>query len=207
MKYSRFLAFVVFLLVPGPAWTQIGTGRLARSVRDERGRPIKGATVTAENESYFPKSLTSATDAKGRFSVLGLRTTTYKVTVRAEGYEVATLDLPVRMAQPNPPLDIRLIRKIDPGPPPLLANADAARLQQELDAAAELAARGKTDEAIAAYRHILGATPALTSINLQIGYLCERKGNRPAAIAAYEAALKGDSSNTTAREALARLRQ
>jgi tetratricopeptide (TPR) repeat protein len=207
MKYDRLLTLVALLLVPTLVSAQTGSGRLAGTVLDERGRPIKGATVTAENENYFPKSLTSATDAKGRFSVLGLRTATYKITVRADGYEVAAVNLPVRMAQPNPPLDIRLIRKIDPGPPPLLANADAARLQQELDAAAELAVRGKTDEAIAAYRRILGATPALTSINLQIGYLCERKGDRGAAIAAYEDALKADPSSITARDALTRLRQ
>ena len=123
---------------------------------------IAKATVTAENENYFPKSLTSATDAKGRFSILGLRTATYKLTVRAEGYETAAISFPVRMAQPNPPIDLRLVRKLAPGPPPLLANIDSAKLQKDLDSAAELAGGGKTDEAIVHYR---AAVTSLRNIN------------------------------------------
>lgn len=206
MHCLRSLAVVSLLLVPAFALAQMGTGRVSGRVLDERNRPIKGATVTAENENYFPKSLTSATDAKGRFSILGLRTATYKLTVRAEGYETAAISFPVRMAQPNPPIDLRLVRKLAPGPPPLLANIDSAKLQKDLDSAAELAGGGKTDEAIAAYKRILKDTPALTSINLQLGNLYERKGDRVAARAAYEEALKADPASDAAREALARLK-
>jgi hypothetical protein len=204
--YQRLVLFVTLWLLPAAVQAQMGTGHLTGTIADERGRPIKGATVTAANDAYFPKSFTSATDAKGHFSLLGLRTATYTITVRAEGFEVVTLSTPVRMAQPNPPVDLRLLRKPDPGPPPVLGGVDAQKLQASLDTAAGLAASGKTDEAIAAYKRILRETPALTSINLQLGYLYERKGDRAAAMAAYETALKGDPLNATARDALNRLR-
>lgn len=206
MKFAR-TAFVILFLTAASAHAQMGTGRLAGTVADERGRPIKGATVTVENENYFPRSLTSATDAKGRFGILGLRNATYKVTIRAEGFETASLSLPMRTSQPNPPLNLRLVRTPEPAPPPLLANVDAAKLQENLSAAAGLAASGKTDEAIAAYKRILKDTPALTSINLQLGSLYEQKGDRVSAIAAYETALKADPGSVTARDSLARLRK
>jgi hypothetical protein len=207
MMHLRHLAVLSLLFMPVSLSAQMGGGRLSGTVLDERGKPIKGATITAENEALFPKSLTAATDARGRFVILGLRSTTYKVTVRADGFEVVSANLPIRSAQPNPPLELRLVRTIEPGPPPLLANVDAAKLQQNLDAAAALAAGEKFDEAIAAYKKILKDTPALTSIYLQLGYLYERKGDRAAAIAAYEAALKADPASTTAREGLSRLRK
>lgn|SRR5574338_90844 len=208
MRFAQAGVLLLFLfLAADPALAQMGPGRVAGTIADERGRPIKGATVTLENENYFPSSLTSATDAKGRFSVLGLRNAVYKVTIRAEGYQTASVSLPVRTAQPNPPLNLRLSEIPEPAPPPLLANVDAAKLQKDLDAAAGLAAGGKTDDAIAAYKRILKETPALTSANLQLGILYERKSDRSSAIAAYEAALRADPESTTAREALARLKQ
>lgn len=197
---------VLCVLLPLTAAAQLGTGRVAGSIRNDRGQPIKGATVSAANDVFFPRTLTSATDAKGRFSILGLRNTIYRFTIRAEGFEEVTVTLPVRASQPNPPLDVRLVPKLGPAPPPLLANVDTARLQQQLDAAAALASKGQTENAIAAYKAVLKETPSLTSVNLQLGRLFELKGERAAALAAYEAALKGDPASTTARDAIARLR-
>jgi tetratricopeptide (TPR) repeat protein len=208
MRRFRLAAACLLLLVlAGHARAQIGTGRLFGTVKDERGRPLKGATITAQNDVYFPRSFTAATDAKGRFSLLGLRRATYKITVRAEGFDSAVVDLPVASGGANPPLDIRLTPALAPGPPPLLPNVDAAKLQHELKEAAALAADGRTDEAIAAYRKIAQSTPALTSVHLQLGYLYERKGDRAAAIAAYKAALDGDAGNARARDALGRLKK
>jgi tetratricopeptide (TPR) repeat protein len=199
-------AALLLLALASDAIAQLGTGRLTGTVRDERGKALKGATVTAENESYFPRSFSAATDAEGRFHLLGLRRATYKISVRAEGFEPASFEMPVQTVRPNPPLTLKLLRALAPGPPPLLGNLDASKLQKDLDAAAARVAGGKTDAAIAAYRRIAQAAPALTSVNLQLGYLHELKNDRAAAIAAYEAALKGDPENERARAALARLR-
>ncbi len=208
MATWRLSAFaLVLLFLPLAAAAQVGTGRIAGTIRDERGRPIKGATITAQNDQYFPRTLTSATDAKGRFGILGLRTATYTFTVHADGFEVATLTLPVRSVQPNPPLEVRLVRKLEPAPPPILANVDIEELQQDLAAAADLAASRQIDAAIAAYKRILKGTPALTSVNLPLGSLYEAQGDRASAVAAYEAALKGGLASSTARDALARLRK
>lgn len=201
-----WMAVVLLGCAPVQALAQLGTGRVTGIIRDDRGRPIKGATVTAANENYFPNSFTSATDAKGRFNLLGLRRATYKMTVRAEGFEPVTFDMPVVSGSANRPVDLSLVPAITPGPPPLLANVDTAKLQKDLDEAAAHVAAGRTDAAIAAYRKIAQSAPALTTVHLQLGYLHELKGDRREAIAAYEAALKGDPDNDRARTALARLK-
>ncbi|MBI2222419.1 MAG: carboxypeptidase regulatory-like domain-containing protein [Acidobacteria bacterium] len=206
MRRLRTLAAVTALVaLPAAAFGQLGTGRVAGTIRDERGRPLKGATVVAANDVYFPRSFSAATDDKGRFSILGLRRAIYKVTIRAAGFETVTFDLPVVSGPRNPALDLKLVRSLEPAPPPLLANADAARLQTELDEAASLVAAGRIEAAIAAYGRIARSTPALTSVNLQLGYLYEVTGDRRSAIAAYEAALRTDPTSIRSREALARL--
>lgn len=201
------LAVLAAVCLPAPAAAQLGSGRLSGVIRDDRGRPIKGATITAESDVFFPRSFTSATDQKGRFSILGLRRTTYTVTVRAEGFESIAFEVPMPSLTAHVPIDVKLTRVPAPAPPPRLGGADAATLQRDLDAAAALVSAGRTDEAITAYRAILQDTPALTSVNLQLGYLFELKGDRVSAIAAYEAALAGGSGSAAASDALARLRQ
>jgi hypothetical protein len=47
----------------------------------------------------------------------------------------------------------------------------------------------------------------LTAVHLQLGHLHEMRGDRAAAIDAYQAALEGDAGRDRAREALGRLRQ
>jgi tetratricopeptide (TPR) repeat protein len=203
--FQPLAAVLIVALLPSGALAQLGAGRVTGTIRDERGKPLKGATVTAANEAYFPRSFSAATDGKGRFHLLGLRRATYKMTIRADGFEPVTFDFPVRTVSQNPEVELQLTRALEPGPPPLLGNIDASKLQKDLEAAARLVASGKTDAAITAYRRIAQAAPALTSVNLQLGYLHELKRDRVAAIAAYEAALKGDPSNERARAALARL--
>lgn len=201
------VAACVLLFCAADTRAQIGNGRIAGTVQDERGRPIKGATITAENDAYFPGSFTAATDAKGRFSLLGLRRATYKITVRAAGFDTTGIDLPVVPGSANPPLNVTLSPALAPAPPPLLGRVDVAKLQKELEEAAALTSAGRPDAAIAAYRKIARAVPALTSVHLQLGYLHEIKGDGAAAIEAYRAALRGDPDNTGAREALARLQR
>jgi protocatechuate 3,4-dioxygenase beta subunit len=83
---KRFLsaaALVAALVVSAlPATAQ--TGRVGGQVKDaQSGQPLKGATVTAENPQASPSSFTATTDDKGRYSIIGLKTGTWKVTASA----------------------------------------------------------------------------------------------------------------------------
>src|SRR5688572_19068708 len=70
--------FGVLTLSALPAVAQ--TGRVGGTVKDDKGQPLKGATILAENPSASPSSFTATTDDKGRYSIIGLRSGTWKIT-------------------------------------------------------------------------------------------------------------------------------
>ena len=196
--FAVALSFLLF--VPAAASAQ---GRVTGIIKDAEGHPIKGASVTAESVNYAATTVTS--DAKGRYSFLGLRGGAWTFTVKAPGFLPARRTSTTRTMGVNAAVDFEMeaIRETAPLGP--LASLDTKELQERLAAAAELDKAGKLDEAIAAYREILTRVPALTSVHLQLGALFERKADTAAAVAEYEAALRADPANVKARSALDRL--
>jgi len=180
-------------------------GHVTGTVRDADGRPLKGATITAENPDVAPSTFTGSSDAKGRFSLLGLRGGRWKVTVQAPGFRSETATVTTRSLGTNPTLDVVLQPRPDPAPAGPLQGISASNLQQQLDAAAALAASGKNAEAIAAYRQVAARVPALTSIHLAVGALLERQGNVDGARSEYKALLALEPQDPHAKAALERL--
>ena len=63
-----------------------GATRPRRRHRQGRdGKPIKGATITAENAN-IGSSFTATTDDKGRFTIIGLRAGTWRFIAQAPGF-------------------------------------------------------------------------------------------------------------------------
>jgi len=192
------MAFVA--LVPAAAAAQ---GHLAGTIRDASGHPVKGATITAENQN-FPAA-TSASDAKGRYSFVGLRGSTWALTVQAPGFLTQKRQVTTRAIGTNAAIDFDLQPLTETTPAGPMATIDAKTLQQQLAKAADLDSAGKIDEAIAAYRDILEHAPALTTVHLQLGALFERRRDTASAVSEYQALLKADPANPKARAALDRL--
>ena len=197
------LVALLHLLVAGYVHAQIG--RVAGMVTDEEGRPLKGATVTAENREQAPSTFTSTTDHRGRFALLGLRRATWAITIRAPGFETALTQMAVVTTRPNPPLDVRMLRGSAPAPPGPLANLDVKDVQRRLDKGGELAAAGDLLGALTAYRDLLDRVPALTTLHLEIGGLHERLNDRDAALAAYGRFAEIDPDHPRLKAALERL--
>lgn len=204
---SRSAAFVlvavVHLLLACEARAQFG--RVAGTITDEDGRPLKGATITAENPDQAPSTFTSSTDAHGRFTLLGLRRATWAITVRAPGFETALTRMDVVTTRPNPPLMVRMIKGPAPALPGPLAGVDVQEVQRRIDRGAALATAGDLAGAIAAYRELLDRVPALTTLHLEIGSLHERLNDRAAAAAAYRRFLDMEPGHPRAKAALERL--
>ena len=102
----------------------------------------------------------------------------------------------------------------DPGPVP---NALEQNVQQRLKEAATLRDAGQLDQALAAYQDIYAKNPRLTSVNLVVADVYQRKAAQAAdvtarqsllnrAIDAYNEVLKSDASNESARAGVARVR-
>lgn len=180
-------------------------GRVTGTVKGPDDRPIKGATVTAENPNAAPSSVVSTTDAKGKFAMLGLRGGQWVFSVQAPGFEIGHARVMTRTTGPNPTVGVVLAPLRDIAPAGPLASVDVADLQRRLDEAVALETAGQLDQAIERYRDILTHVPTLTSIHLQLGSLYERKHDPAAARSEYEAILKTDPGNTKARAALDRL--
>ena len=79
-------ALVAALIVAAvPAMAQ--TGRIGGTVKDQNNQPLKGATITAENPNASPSSFTATTDDRGRYSIIGLRAGSWKITASAPGFQ------------------------------------------------------------------------------------------------------------------------
>jgi hypothetical protein len=210
MPVPRFLAAALTaLLLAAPALAQ--TARAVGTVRDLTGKPIKGATVRALNADAYPGDLTSATDDKGRFAMIGLRTGTWRFVVDAPGFLRLDVNAPVRVAN-SAPMQFSLAR--DPGPVP---NSLEQKIQQRLQEAASLRDAGQLDQALATYQDIYAKNPKLTSVNLVVADVYQRKAAQAAAgparqamldraVDAYNEVLKADADNESARAGVARLR-
>ncbi len=190
-------ALVVVLLGAIPAMAQ--TGRVGGVVKDDKGQPLKGATVVAENPAASPPSFSATTDDKGRFSIIGLRAGGWKLTASAPGFQPSVGQVPVRtIGAPNPPVEFVLAPGAA-GPAGGLAGVNTKELQTELAAADAKLQANDVDGAIAAYQAMLTKVPALTMLHLQIGRAHRMKKDYNAALESYKTLLAADPANERAK--------
>jgi tetratricopeptide (TPR) repeat protein len=198
----RHVTAAVALLL-GLAVAASAQGRAMGTVKDQTGKPIKGATVKATNPDASPSQFASATDDRGRWAMIGLRSGTWHFTVEAPGYFMVETNAPVRVAA-APPMQFALAK--DPGPIP---NALDRNIQQLIQDATAHRDAGRLDQALAAYQDIRTKNPKLTSVNLVIGDIYRRKAVQEAdaaarqnlyqqALDAYDLMLKSDATNARA---------
>jgi tetratricopeptide (TPR) repeat protein len=190
-------ALVVVLLGALPVAAQ--TGRIGGMVKDDKGQPLKGATVVAENPSASPPSFTATTDDKGRFSIIGLRAGQWKLTASAPGFQPSVGNVPIRtIGAPNPPVEFTLAPGAT-GPAGALAGVNTKELQGELAAAEAKMTANDYDGAIAAYQAMLTKVPALTMLHMQIGRAQRMKKDYDGALASYQKLLAADPTNERAK--------
>jgi tetratricopeptide (TPR) repeat protein len=208
-SFKFALAAAMALSLSAPALAQ--TNRIGGVVRDETGATIRGAIVRAETggttTSAAPVTLTTATDDRGRFVFVVIRSGEWRLTFEAPGFDSQTIPLAVRIGAAAPNLDVKLDRRESPEAFGALAGVDSKSLSSQLAAAAVLYDEGRHDQAIAAYREIKARAPALSLVNVQIGNALAAKKSYAEAEAAYQEALKTDASDANALLAMGALRE
>lgn len=181
-------------------------GRVNGVVRDEDDDPIKGATVTAQNTGVG-LTYTASTDDKGRFVMLGLRTGDWVFIASAPGFAGSANRMSVRSSSNlNAPMLFNL-RRNGPGAGGALEKISAKDLQEKLGNAEKLLGQQKWDEAIAAYKAIIGSAEPLAFLNLQVAAAYIGKNDLPRAEAAYEDILRLDPTHDKAIVGVAELKQ
>jgi len=192
-------AFVAAVLVMGSAGVALAqVARVSGFVKDATGQPIKGATIRADNPDAALSTLTSATDDKGRFAIIGLARGEWMFTAEAPGFQAQFSELNIqRIGTPNPPLAFTL-QKAVVHPPAGVEGVSAKDLQQQLAAADALYHQQKFEDAVGIYRTILASAPSLAIINLQIAAAYRNMKQYDQAIAAYNDLLKAEPDNPQA---------
>jgi tetratricopeptide (TPR) repeat protein len=195
---TLFGASVVALVMTAlPAAAQ--TGRIGGTVKDDKGQAIKGATVVAENPASAPSSFTATTDDRGRYSMIGLKAGTWKVTASAPGFSASSGNVPIKtIGAPMPPVDFTLAPGAS-GPAGALAGVNTKELQGELAKADAMVAAKDYAGAIAAYEGMVAKVPALTALYLQIGGLYRNQKEYDKAIETYKKVPDGDSNADKAK--------
>lgn len=145
------------VLLSSSAFAQ--SAKATGTVKDTSGRPIKGATVKAVNREAHPPEITSTSDDKGRWGMIGLRTGTWQFTVEAPGFVPVQVPAPVRVAT-TPPMQFTLAH--DPGPIPGALDKNVLQL---VSAANAMRDRGQYDQALSAYQQLRDQNPKLTSVS------------------------------------------
>ena len=189
-----------------PAFAQ--AARATGTVRDEAGKPIKGATIRAFNPEFGPRVMISTSDSKGRWGMVGLRVGTYRFVVDAPGFVPQQGEGIVRTST-TPPIAFRLERE-----PGLTPGVLPSNIQAQIAAANMMRDQGRLDQAISTYQEIRTRYANLTSLNLVIGAAYRRKAaleTDPAvrrlalerAIESYTQLLKSDPEDPRAKAELA----
>ena len=199
MRASILASVLLVGLVDGAA---AQSGRVTGIVKDDRGDPIRGATIIAENPDASPRSFTASSDESGRFAMIGLRSGVWSFRAGAPGHSVDGGEVNVRtMPGVTPPLTFTLQKLIVP--PSALGSVAPRDLQAALAGADALYNNQEWDNAIKAYRAILERSPSLSVINLQIAAAYRNKKEYDSAIGAYNALLKVDPANDKAKIGIA----
>jgi hypothetical protein len=203
MRRLQLIALAAVTLAFASSASAQLAGRVTGVIRDPDGKPIKGAIVRATND-VVAATITSTTDDKGRFAMIGVRTGTWKIVAEAPNFIPLEGQAAVS-ASVSPALALVLQR--DPGPMP---GALSKTIGAEVTAAEALRKAGRMDDAISAYQSIQSKNARLTAVNLMLATLYREKAqaekdatarqallNR--AISAYSELLKDDDTNTRAR--------
>ena len=199
----RILTFATLLVALAATASAQTAGRITGTIKDPDGKPIKGATVRATNDAVNAQ-ITSTTDDKGRFAMIGVRTGRWAIVAEAPNF--VPLQGASDVSSSNTPV-LALTLQRDPGPMP---GALAKTIGEDIAAAETLRKAGRYDDAIAAYRSIQSKNGRLTSVNLMLGTLYREKAVQEKdaaakqallgrAITAYTELLKTDDANARAR--------
>lgn len=199
----RTLLFAMLTLALAASASAQTAGRITGTIKDPDGKPIKGATVRATNPAVNAR-ITSTTDDKGRFAMIGVRSGRWVIVAEAPNFlalqgtsDVSSSVMPV----------LALTLQRDPGPMP---GALSKSITDELAAAEALRNAGRYDDAISAYQAIQSKNSRLTAVGLVVATLYREKAAQEKdaaarqallgrAITAYTEFLKNDDTNVRAR--------
>lgn len=192
---NRYIILVLlfFMLVAGAneLVAQMGTGRVAGTVKDTEDNAIEGAKVVAQmTGSDF--QLEGTTDGKGRWAILGFRKGGYQFTFTAKGYVPQQFTSQVSGIGKNPSLNV-VMEKMSSGQ--AFASGPAADYLKEASTFYE---QKQYAQALEKLNMILEEYPELYQIRLNTGNCYREMGEPVKAMEQYELVLAEEPDHTGA---------
>ncbi len=194
---------ILWLALPAASQTRVFRGK----VTDDKGEPIKGATVIIQGTEAKSRSFSTKTDKKGVWFYLGLPDGQFHVAARAPGFSPAfksniratIADEQVIDLQLKPGPDQKLFFELSPEElEKLKAEAEeskkrteaGAEVQKLLDEGTGLAQEGKHTEAIESFQKALALDPLQSNILANMAESYRKLGKMDESLAAYKKAIE-----------------
>lgn len=192
---------VLALLVASAAVAQVrGKGRLQGTVVDESGKPIAGASITVAPADGNTTPIKAKTDAKGRWSALGLTGGQWNVDIEAAGYEPSRGTANVSEIQMVPAIKTTLQKAVVEAEVPGSEIQTAPSVPKEavdaVNAGQAYMEAQKYKEAVAEFEKALVHIPDNASLQQVLSQAYYKAGDLPKAIAMLEKLTAADASNS-----------
>ncbi len=196
---KRLMGLLVVLLLLGAtlplaAQDWKGKGRLEGRVTDQNGKPIVGAVVKVRVPGRPNDGADTKTDAKGRWTVMGIRGGDWKITIEAPGFVSGETTFPVSEVTRANPLEYKMapvvVAASEPektGLPPEVVEA--------LKAGNDALEQKKWSEARAAFEKVLPAAPDSTALLIALARSYSGEGNTEKAIEMLKKVTEKDPNN------------
>jgi tetratricopeptide (TPR) repeat protein len=202
ISFAGVCLIAFWLALPAAAQVRIFRGK----VTDDKGEPIKGATIVIQGIEAKSRKFTSKTDKKGVWFYMNLPDGTYHVVARAPGFSPAYQSNLKASIQDERVIDLQL----KPGPDQKLPfeltpeeyeklRAEAEEAKQRIDASAEvqklldegsrLAQEDKHVEAIETFQKALAMDPQQPNILANIAESYRELGKLEESLESYKKAI------------------
>lgn len=188
-KKWQLLSFLfIFLAFSVLSFSQAGrgTGRIGGVVVDENGNPVSGAKIIIYFQGKEEISREAKSDKKGRWSIMGLGSGDWRVTVSAEGYIQMYTDINVSQIKINPTMTLTL-QKVKASEGSIIEDESTLAL---LDQASQLFDEGKYVKAIDLCQQFLEKNPQAYQAHMNIGDCYKEMGELEKSIAEYTLVLE-----------------
>lgn len=203
MRRVTIFAVVVVLAIASAASAQVrGKGRLQGVVTDkDSGKPVADAKVTISPADGATEPIVAKTNAKGRWSALGLTGGQWHVDIEAAGYQLSRGSVNVSELQMLPPIKVSLTPEVVVEETPEVTPTGPSVPQEAIDAVnagQDLLAQEKYKEAAAELEKALPHLPDNVQLKQVLAQAYYKSGELPKAISMLEAVTAAEPANTGA---------
>jgi tetratricopeptide (TPR) repeat protein len=207
MRFRRFVLPLIAAAVLAATLAQAqdwrGKGRVDGWVKDADGTPI--ADAQAELTRDAGGKISTKTNKKGYWAIMGLIGGPWNIDVTAAGYETRKLQVSLSEASRIPPMEIKLDKAAPQPAEGVAAGGAGEEAIKAVQAGNALLVEKKFAEARAEYEKALALVPDNAAIVKGIAQTYAGEGNTAKAIETLKKAVELDPADTAGRTLLASL--